>query len=111
MLRWKISFAIASLLALGACGETARLGVEAGVGPSPTLPPPVKTVIPTVKVADATGWPAGRTPMPMAGLGVGAFASGLDHPRWLHVLPNGDVLVAESASAGTDKSGGGIKGF
>ena len=111
MRRWKLAFAIAPILALCSCGETARYGVEAGTGPSPVLPPPVKSLIPTVKVADATGWPAGRTPVPAPGLGVNVFASGLDHPRWLHVLSNGDVLVAETASPGTDKTGGGIKGF
>ena len=49
-----------------------------------------------MNVATAGGWPAGATPMPAPGLTVNAFASGLDHPRWLYVLPNGDVLVAET---------------
>ena len=98
-------------LALASCGERARHGIEAGTGPAPLLPKPVKTLFPTVKVADATGWPQGMTPVPAAGLSVNEFAGGLQHPRWLHVLPNGDVLVAESDSPGTDKSGGGIKGF
>ena len=111
MQRWKLAVVLVPLLALYSCGETARYGVEAGTGPNPVLPPPVKSLIPTTRVADATGWPAGRMPVPAPGLGVNAFASGLDHPRWLYVLANGDVLVAESASPGTDKSGGGIKGF
>src|SRR5688572_21057520 len=95
-------------LALTACGEQARQSVEAGTGPAPTLLDPVKTLFPTVKVAEATGWPEGATPTPAAGLSVNEFAGGLEHPRWLFVLPNGDVLVAESDSPGTDKSGGGI---
>ena len=83
-------------LALVGCGDEATLPEQAGVGPDPKLPPPRETFIPTVKIAPAKGWPAGATPTPAAGLSVGAFASGLDHPRWLYVLPNGDVLVAES---------------
>jgi glucose/arabinose dehydrogenase len=58
-----------------------------------------------VKVAKATGWPAGLTPAAARGLKVNAFAKGLDHPRWLYVLPNGDVLVAESSGPGTDALG------
>jgi len=98
-------------LALASCGDTARQSLEAGIGPAPRLLDPVKTPIPTVKVADAAGWPVGRTPAPAAGLRVNEFAGGLDHPRWLYALPNGDVLVAETASPGTDKTGGGLKGF
>ncbi|MGI8931195.1 MAG: PQQ-dependent sugar dehydrogenase, partial [Sphingomicrobium sp.] len=52
----------------------------------------------------------GRMPTAAAGLRVSEFAGGLEHPRWLHVLPNGDVLVAESDNPGTDKTGGAIKG-
>jgi glucose/arabinose dehydrogenase len=87
----------ASLLLFIGC-ESARLPVEAGIGTDPALPPPKTTLIPTVKIAPAKGWPSGSTPTPAPGFAVNAFASGLDHPRWLHVLPNGDVLVAESAS-------------
>jgi glucose/arabinose dehydrogenase len=85
------------LLALTFAGcESARLPVAAGTGPAPTLPLPKKTLIPTVVVAKATGWPEGRVPTAANGAKVTALASGLDHPRWLYVLPNGDVLVAES---------------
>ena len=52
--------------------------------------------MPTVNIAPAKGWPIGATPTAAPGLAVNAYASGLDHPRWLYVLPNGDVLVAES---------------
>ncbi len=79
---------------LAACGDEATLPVEAGIGPNPTLPPPRQSTIPTVHIAPAVGWPAGRQPVPAQGLRLTAFADGLDHPRWLHVLPNGDVLVA-----------------
>ncbi|MDX8500825.1 sorbosone dehydrogenase family protein [Mesorhizobium sp. VK4C] len=67
-----------------------------GYGPNPTLPKPTPTLIPTVNIAEATGWQEGVMPTPAKGLKVAAFAIGLDHPRWLHVLPNGDVLVAET---------------
>ncbi|HSV34774.1 MAG TPA: sorbosone dehydrogenase family protein [Ramlibacter sp.] len=88
-----------SLLAaffLAACGDTARLPPGAGEGPHPTLPPPVKSLVPTVNIAPAQGWPEGAMPQPLPGFRVTALQRGLDHPRWLHVLPNGDVLVAES---------------
>ncbi len=83
-------------LALCACGNTARLSVDDGMGPQPVLPPPHSSLLPTVLVAPAVGWPAGHRPTPAAGLAVNAFATGLSHPRWLYVLPNGDVLVAET---------------
>lgn len=76
--------------------ESATLTAEEGYGPTPKLPPPNKTLIPTVNVAEASSWPAGETPTAAQGLKVAAFADELDHPRWLHVLPNGDVLVAET---------------
>jgi glucose/arabinose dehydrogenase len=99
-----------ALLALCACGETARLPEGAGVGPNPTLPEPNQTLIPTVHVAEAKGWPQGAAPSPGAGLAVNAYAAGLDHPRWLYVLPNGDVLVAETNAPPKPEDGKGIKG-
>ncbi|MGB6347259.1 MAG: sorbosone dehydrogenase family protein, partial [Methyloceanibacter sp.] len=55
-----------------------------------------------MSLAPARGWPDGSAPVPAAGFSVGAFASGLDHPRWLYVLPNGDVLVAETNTPPSD---------
>lgn len=72
------------------------LPADAGYGPNPTVPEPEKSLIPTIKVAPAKGWPSGQTPKAAPGLAVQAFATGLDHPRFIHVLPNGDVLVAET---------------
>ncbi len=83
-------------LMLAACGDTAKLPEQAGFGPNPTLPPPNSTMIPTVKIAPAKGWPDGVKPAAASGLAVNAYATGFDHPRWLYVLPNGDVLVAET---------------
>lgn len=101
-----------TLAALSACGEIATLPVEAGMGPTPKLPPPNTTVIPTVNTAKAVGWIAGAQPVAAAGLAVNAFASGLDHPRWLHVLPNGDVLVAETnAPPKPEGASGGLKAW
>jgi hypothetical protein len=85
---------LALILFIAGC-ERATLPVSAGIGPAPTLPKPAKALLPTVNVAEATGW-RGARPTPAPGLAVTAFAEGLDHPRWLHVLPNGDVLVAET---------------
>jgi glucose/arabinose dehydrogenase len=99
------------LLSLGGCAERAKLPVEAGFGPQPTLPEPNPTLIPTVNIAPAKGWPEGTTPTPAAGLEVRAFASGLDHPRWMHVLPNGDVLVAESNKPERQNGEGGFKAW
>jgi glucose/arabinose dehydrogenase len=99
------------LLSLAGCGEVATLPDSAGVGPQPTLPAPHATVIPTVHIAPAKGWPSGTTPVAAAGLGVNAYMAGLDHPRWLYVLPNGDILVAESNGPPRPDDGGGIKGW
>jgi len=98
-------------LALTACGEMATLPVSAGTGPHPTLPPPHQTAVPTVNIAPAVGWPAGVAPLPAAGLRVAEFARDLDHPRWLYVLPNGDVLVAETNAPAKPEDAKGIKGW
>ena len=104
--------ALAVAVALAGCGESAKLEVADGVGPNPRLPPPAKTLIPTVNIAEAVGWPAGAAPKAAAGLEVKRFAEGLDHPRWMHVLPNGDVLVAETNKpAPAEKKKGGIKAW
>ena len=96
-------------LMLSTCAENAELPVAAGVGPDPALPAPDPELVPTLDIAPAEGWPAGETPVPAPGLAVASFATGLDHPRWLHVLPNGDVLVAEANRQPVE--GGGIASF
>jgi glucose/arabinose dehydrogenase len=88
---------LATVLALLAgCGEQALLPPQADMGPTPEIRDARKGVIPTVNIAEAASWPAGAQPQPPQGWRVTAFAKGLDHPRWLYVLPNGDVLVAET---------------
>jgi glucose/arabinose dehydrogenase len=110
-IKYRTPLALLAALALGACGSEARLQVERGTGPEPELPPPEKTLIPTINIAPAVGWPEGGRPVPAEGTQVQAFASGLDHPRWLYVLPNGDVLVAESAAPERPEDAKGIKGY
>jgi glucose/arabinose dehydrogenase len=94
-----------------ACSGGALLPVDAGMGPHPALPEPREALIPTVNVVDAKGWSADATPTPASGLIVTAFARGLDHPRWLYVLPNGDVLVAETNAPKRPDDNKGLKGW
>jgi glucose/arabinose dehydrogenase len=98
-------------LGLAACGDQAQLPVSAGIGPNPELPPPNPTWIPTVNIAPAKGWPAGAAPEPAPGLDVSMLAEDLDHPRWLYVLPNGDVLVAETNAPPRPDRDRGIRGW
>jgi glucose/arabinose dehydrogenase len=101
------------ILALGisGCGERARQSAQAGMGPEPTLPAPSTSLIPLVKIAPAKGWPEGVTPLAAADMQVKLFAGALDHPRWLYVLPNGDLLVAETNAPERPDEGKGIKGW
>ena len=100
------------LLATAGCADrSAPLQNRSQIGPDPELPAPAQQLIPTIDIAPATGWPAGTTPTPVAGLTVGAFAVGLDHPRWVYVLPNGDVLVAETNAPPRPEQGKGIKAW
>jgi glucose/arabinose dehydrogenase len=104
-----LTMACTLTLALAAC-DSADVPEKKAEGPQPTIPVPSKALVPTVNVAEATGWPAGKTPTPAEALVVGAFASNLDHPRWLYVLPNGDVLVAETNGPPRPEEGKGVKG-
>jgi glucose/arabinose dehydrogenase len=93
-------------------GGEARLQENAAVGPTPTIPEPDRRLIPTINIALAKGWPSGQKPEAAPGLSVEGWAAGLNHPRWLYVLSNGDVLVAETnAPADRPEEGKGIKGF
>lgn len=102
------SLLAASALTLAACGSGPALDPSAGFGPDPQLPEPRKGLFPTVQIAPAKGWPSGQTPTPAQGFAVNAFATGLDHPRWIYRLPNGDILVAETNAPPPpeDKKGG-----
>lgn len=107
----QLVFVIALAGGLAACGETSSLQVSDGTGPSPKLPEPNKTLIPTVNIAPAIGWPDGGKPTAVTGTQVAAFAEGLDHPRWMYVLPNGDVLVAETNAPPKPDDSSGIRGW
>ena len=102
-------FALCLLVATG-CADVARLPQSETTGPDPTLPAPARSLIPTISVPKATGWPPGAMPSPDATLTVAAFAADLQHPRWLYVLPNGDVLVAETAAPPRPEDVQGIRG-
>lgn len=85
--------------------EVARFSTAELSGRVPVMAAQHPETFPTVKVLEATGWPAGQAPTAAAGLAVQRFAEGLDHPRSIFVLPNGDVLVAEAESPPRDTSG------
>ncbi|MCG5240900.1 PQQ-dependent sugar dehydrogenase [Azospirillum doebereinerae] len=110
----RLPLALAATLSatiLAGCGEQATLPVAAGTGPTPTLPEPNATFIPTVNIASVQRWADGAAPTPAMGLTVKPFAAGLDHPRWLLPLPNGDVLVAETNAPPKPDDGKGVKGW
>src|SRR3954468_1153361 len=98
-------------LAGAGCAEMSRIPRGADVGPDPLLVEPQHRWLPTLQVAPAAGWPPGVQPQAAPGLRVTAFAEGLTHPRNLLVLPNGDVLVAETNAPERPDDGNSIKGF
>ena len=92
-------------------GHSAPQATTAGeFGPSPALPAPDKSLIPTLNIAKAKPWTGTAMPRPAAGTRIAALARDLDHPRWLYVLPNGDVLVAESDAPLKPDDSKGIRG-
>ena len=95
------SVALLSFVALAACGSKA-VDPDRQYGPDPYLPEPHEYLLPPMSVPKATDWKAGEMPTVSAGLKVEALATGLEHPRTLYTLPNGDVLVVESNSPGTE---------
>jgi len=111
---WIVMAGVAAFVSSSCADTSTNRGPEASpatsVGTNPSMPEPAdKKLIPTVRIAEATGWPSGRTPLAATGLAVNAFASGLDHPRWVYVLPNGDVLVAETNAPKRPKDEEGVK--
>jgi glucose/arabinose dehydrogenase len=106
--RWAVFLAVTMF---AGCGASARLSVADGTGPNPTLPKPSRSLLPTIKVVNAIGWPQNAKPASADGTTINPFATGLNHPRWLHVLPNGDVLVAETNGPMRPDDNKGIKGW
>ena len=98
-------------LLLSACGAGPALPPDQGYGPNPTLPAAKKQALPVVKIAPAVRWADGQTPDAAPGFTATALVRGLDHPRWLYVLPNGDVLIAETNAPAKPEDGRGIRGF
>ena len=98
------------LFAATACAQQPQLTPEQRVGPDPVLPAPSSSAIPTMHIAPAKGWPTETKPVSPEGRNVTAFATGLEHPRWVYVLPNGDVLVAETNAPERPDEGKGVKG-
>ena len=101
-------FAFAVVFALAGCGQPAP-PAEHGYGAEPQLPAPQGGLLPTINTAEVIGWPDDAAPTAPAGFTVTRFAENLDHPRQLYLLPNGDVLVAESSTKA--ETGGGIVGW
>jgi glucose/arabinose dehydrogenase len=102
---------LTTALLLSACSAHAGGPVEHGMGPNPNLPEPDSSLVPTVNIASVIGWKGDEKPVGADGFQVTKFADGLDHPRWLYVLPNGDVLVAETNAPPKPEDGQGIKGW
>jgi glucose/arabinose dehydrogenase len=110
-MKQKILISLGAAVVVG-CGSPARLPITAGMGVNPILPKPKTSLIPLVNVVTASSWRNGATPkVETNDLAVKAFAGGLDHPRWVYVLPNGDVLVAETNAPKRPLDGRGIKGW
>ncbi|MEP7347299.1 MAG: sorbosone dehydrogenase family protein, partial [Gemmatimonadaceae bacterium] len=101
----------ATIIGIAGCGTEARLAISDGTGPRPVIPKPTTSLIPTINVVSAKGWEPGAKPIAAEGTSVTAFAAGLSHPRWLYVLPNGDVLVAETNAPVRPEDAKGIKGW
>ena len=89
--------------------DVAQLPLDAVTGPKPNITEGREQIFPTIKVAEVDRWKAGEAPIAAPGLVVERFAESLDHPRNMYVLPNGDVLVAETNSP--PRESGGIEGF
>ena len=106
-----VVLSLSAVVALTACGGVAQIPTSESYGARPTLPAPNPSLIPTVRIAPARGWPAGVKPVSVPGTIVTALAKNLDHPRWIYVLPNGDVLVAETNAPPRPEDGKGIKGW
>jgi glucose/arabinose dehydrogenase len=104
------ALALATSIPLFGCGNTARLSISSAEGVHPSLPPPQKSFFPTIHIAPAAGWKSNEQPSSAPGITVNALAQGLSHPRWAYVLPNGDVLVAETDTPSKPEDFKGFKG-
>jgi glucose/arabinose dehydrogenase len=94
--RVRAALACATALTLAACSEEPPFDVASQIGPNPNLPPLQQYLFPPMHVAPVVGWKDGEKPIVPDGLKIEALATGLQHPRSVDVLPNGDVLVVQS---------------
>jgi glucose/arabinose dehydrogenase len=109
----KALLVVSAIILLSACSvnNTALPSIKEGMGNNPQLPAPKLEKMPTVSIAKAVGWDENTMPTVPAGFNINAFAKGLDHPRWLYTLPNGDVLVAETNGPANPDAGFSIRGW
>lgn len=107
----KAIFYLAAFCFLSGSALAAEYSAQTGFGPNLVLPEPEKSVLPVMKTAQAIGWKDNEGPTPAPGFKVNAFVRNLDHPRWIYVLPNNDVLVAETDAPAKPADNKGIKGW
>jgi len=93
---------LALAVVLAGCNQKASLQPEQQSGSAPPLPEPRNFLLPPMQVPEGVGWAPGQTPKVAAGLRIEKIAGDLLHPRQLHTLPNGDVLVVEANGPGTE---------
>jgi glucose/arabinose dehydrogenase len=96
-----VILAFGAALTLAGCDDGSG-NPAAGIGPNPTLPAPQQYLLPPMHLARVVGWKGNETPTVAQGLKIQAMATGLQHPRSIYVLPNGDVLVVESKAPDAD---------
>ena len=100
-LRARLAIAGASIIALTGFGAE-NFDIRTQIGPNPVLPDPQQYLLPPMHLAPVIGWKAGETPKVPADLRIQALATGLEHPRSIYTLPNGDILIVESLSPGIE---------
>ena len=106
-----VAVGVAAAIAFYATARhTANLAEAESMGVAPALPAAEPRLLPMVNIAPERRWAASAKPTAANGMIVNAFAEDLDHPRWLHVLSNGDVLVAETNAPPRPDAGGGLPG-
>lgn len=99
---WALILPAAMAVALGGCGEHAVVDAQQQTGREPVLPAAKNFLVPPMQVPDGVGWQGDAHPTVASGLKIEKIAGGLQHPRQLMTLPNGDVLVVESNGPGTE---------
>jgi glucose/arabinose dehydrogenase len=99
---WRSMVVLTLVAAVSACSEKASLEPAQQSGAAPPLPKARDFLLPPMEVPTGVGWAQGQSPKVAPGLRIEKIASGLMHPRQVYVLPNGDVLVAESNGPGTE---------